>query len=63
MVSQLNLWGSAQAYGVVGSVEMYEETASTYGKSRADVWRLLTWRAPLVYGIARLYGERKTHEN
>ena len=50
MVSQLNLWGSAQAYGVVGSVEMYEGTAPAYGKSRAGVWGLLTWRAPLVYG-------------
>ena len=48
--SQLNLWGSAQAYGAVGAVETCGGTAPAYGESRAGVWGLLAWMAPLVYG-------------
>ena len=37
MGSRLNLWGSAQAYRVVGAVETCGGTAPAYGESRAGV--------------------------
>ena len=40
-------------------MEVYGRTAPAYGESRADVWGLLTWRAPFEYGAARVYGAGK----